>query len=166
MCSRSTPIAFSPLKGGQFKGKKKNKHVQCSHQVLSTKHFTLQIFLCWASLPTNTDRAYQGMIAGPKDKTYNPTCLYTAKLSFLQQRVYLILTNYWEKFLAYARTLPHKLCQVFSVRVLVLTHLSCVMEYNKSDMIWMTVCQCSTPSPGPPEALEPHYDARGDKVLP
>lgn len=132
MCSRSTPIAFSPLKGGQFKGKKP-KHIQGSHQVLSTKHFILQIFLCWASLPTNTDRAYQGMIAGPKDKTYNPTCLYTAKLSFLQQKVYLILTNYWEKFLAYAGTIPHKLCQVFSVRVLVLTHLSCVMEYNKSD---------------------------------
>ena len=33
------------------------------------------------------------MIAGHKDKLYNPTGFYTVKLYFLQQKVYLFLTT-------------------------------------------------------------------------
>lgn len=94
--------------------------------------------LCWASLLTNTDRAYQGMVVGPKYKMYNPTYFYTAKLCN-KRFISSWLTTGKGPWLMLGLSLQTILL-FFPGSMHVLTHLICAMEHDKSDMIgpWLS----------------------------
>lgn len=105
MCSRSTPVAFSSPKGGQFKG----KGTAQTSTVLSTKSFTLQISLLGLSTYHWSQRLPK------KAKNIQTRCFYTVKSNkgFISPCLLILFTKYWEKSLAHGRTISPSYAKIF-----------------------------------------------------